>query len=38
MSKRSHCDAVRMCLELGEPSAEIVRVEAQSLWRRASVS
>ena len=24
-----------MCLSLGEPSAEIVRVEALSLWRRA---
>ena len=28
MSKRSRCGAVRICLDLGEPSAEIVRVEA----------
>ena len=28
MSKRSRCGAVRICLERGEPSAEIVRVEA----------
>ena len=34
-SKRSCCGAVRVCLSLGEPSAEIVRVEALSLWRRA---
>ena len=34
-SKRSGCGAVRICLSLGEPSAEIVRVEALSLWRRA---
>ena len=27
--------AVRICLEPDEPSAEIVRVEALSLWRRA---
>ena len=27
-SKRSRCGAVRICLSLGEPSAEIVRVEA----------
>ena len=27
--------AVRICLSLGEPSAEIVRVEALSLWGRA---
>ena len=27
--------SVRVCLSLGEPSAEIVRVEALSLWRRA---
>ena len=26
------------CLALGEPSAEIVRVEALSLWRRANLS
>ena len=32
-SKRSRCGAVRICLSLGEPSAEIVRVEALSLWR-----
>ena len=38
VSKRSRCGAVRTCLELGEPSAEIVRVEALSLWRRANVS
>ena len=35
VSKRSRCGAVRMCLELGKPSAEIVRVEALSLWHRA---
>ena len=35
VSKRSRCGAVRICLSLGEPSAEIVRVEALSLWRRA---
>ena len=29
------CGAVRICLSLGELSAEIVRVEALSLWRRA---
>ena len=34
-SKRSRCGAVRICLSLGEPSAEIVRVEALSVWRRA---
>ena len=34
-SKRSRCGAVRICLSLGEPSAEIARVEALSLWRRA---
>ena len=34
-SKRSCCGAVRVCLSLGEPSAEIVRVEVLSLWRRA---
>ena len=28
MSKRSRCGAARICLSLGEPSAEIVRVEA----------
>ena len=38
MSKRSRCGAVRICLERGEPSAEIVRVEALSLWRRANLS
>ena len=27
---------MRICLELGEPSAEIVRVETPSLWRRAN--
>ena len=35
MSDRSRCGAVRICLEPDEPSAEIVRVEALSLWRRA---
>ena len=35
MSDRSRCGAVRICLDLGEPSAEILRVEALSLWRRA---
>ena len=35
VSKRSRCGAVRICLEPDEPSAEIVRVEALSLWRRA---
>ena len=38
MSKRSRCGAVRICLDLGEPSAEILRVEALSLWRRANLS
>ena len=38
VSKRSRCGAVRICLSLGEPSAEIVRVEALSLWRRAIYS
>ena len=37
-SKRSRCGAVRICLSLGEPSAEIVRVEALLLWRRAIFS
>ena len=35
VSDRSRCGAVRICLEPDEPSAEIVRVEALSLWRRA---
>ena len=35
MSKRSCCGAVRILFSLGEPSEEIVRVEALSLWRRA---
>ena len=35
VSKRSRCGAVPLLLSLGEPSAEIVRVEALSLWRRA---
>ena len=35
VSKRSRCGAVRILLSLGEPSAEIVRVEVLSLWRRA---
>ena len=35
-SKRSRCGAVRIGLSLGEPSAEIVRVEAFSVWRRAA--
>ena len=34
-SKRSRCGAVRICFSLGEPSADIVRVEVLSLWRRA---
>ena len=38
VSKRSRCGAVRICLDLGEPSAEILRVEALSLWRRANLS
>ena len=38
VSKRSRCGAVRICLERGEPSAGIVRVEALSLWRRANLS
>ena len=36
VSKGSRCGAVRP--ELGEPSAEIVRVEALSLWRCANLS
>ena len=36
VSKRSRCGVVRMCLELGEPSAEISRVEALLLSRRAN--
>ena len=35
MSTRSCCGVVRIRLSLGEPSAEIVRGEALSLWRRA---
>ena len=35
VSKHSRCGAVRILLSLGKPSAEIVRVEALSLWRRA---
>ena len=38
VSKRSRCCAVRSCLALGEPPAEILRVEALSLWRRANLS
>ena len=38
VSKRSRCGAVRICLELGAPSAEIVRVEALSLSCRANLS
>ena len=38
MSKRSRCGAVRICLEIGEPSEDIARVEALSLWRRCLVS
>ena len=39
MSKRSRRDAVRVCLDRVEPSAEIVRVEeAPSLWRPANLS
>ena len=37
MSKRSRCDAVRICFDRGEPSAEVVRVEALSLWRRSFI-
>ena len=37
-SKRSRCGAVRVCLELGVPSAEIARVEALSLCCRANLS
>ena len=33
MSKRSRFGAARMRLALGEPSAEILRVELLSLWR-----
>ena len=33
MSTCSRCGAVRIRLSLGEPSAEIVGVEALSLWR-----
>ena len=35
-SKRSRCGAERICLDLSEPSAEIVCVEELSLWRRAN--
>ena len=35
VSTRSRCGAVRIRLSLGELSAEIVRVKALSLWRRA---
>ena len=35
VSKRSRCGAVRMRLALDEPSAEMLRVEALSLWRRS---
>ena len=35
--KRCRCGGAQMCLALGEPSAEIARVEALSLWRRANV-
>ena len=35
MSTRSRCGAVRIRVSLGEPSAEIVRVKARSMWRRA---
>ena len=38
VSKRSRCGSVRICLGLGQPSAEIVRVEALSLRRRANLS
>ena len=34
-SKPSRCGAVRICLSLGDPSTEIVRVETFLLWRRA---
>ena len=35
VSTRSRCGAVRIRFSLGEASAEIVRVEALLLWRRA---
>ena len=38
VSKSSRCGAVRICLGLGEPSAEIAPVEALSLSRRANLS
>ena len=38
VSKRSCYGAVRICLELGKPAAEIARVEALSLWRNANLS
>ena len=38
VSKRSRRGPVRICLDRGEPSAEIVRVEALSLRRRANLS
>ena len=37
VSKRSRCGAVRMRLALGEPFAEILHVEALSLWRRSVI-
>ena len=38
MSKRSRCGAARMCLDLGELTAGIVRVGSVLLWPRASFS
>ena len=38
VSKRSRCGAVRICPTRGEPVAEILRIEALSLWRRANSS
>ena len=38
ISKRSRNTIIRICLELGESSAEIVCIKAFSLWQRANVS
>ena len=35
LSRRSRCGAARMRLALGEPSAEILLVQALLLWRRS---
>ena len=37
VAKRCRCGALRMCLGLGKHSAEVVRVEALSLWRCANL-